>query len=251
MTPSVSDPVAAPADALSLVEKLYHSGAWFCLGIVAAFMALRWASQHVDWLEEDHRAVYVSAALGGLAVLIVPATQGATPNVSMILSACVTAVALALNPKKAPSQDPPTASAAKAAVVALMIAFAASCSGAGANIKTMTGAFASCANADLGQVVTDVAGRAVSLLSDVAAAIEGNATSLEADLTMLAAKVGFDTVLCAIAAADAVLTPIAPSLTAVPAPATAATPASPGLARAREWSVEHQKELALARKADK
>jgi len=96
-------------DPTTTINHLYSTGAWFCLAIVLAFFALRWASTHVAWLEEDHHAVYVSAALGGLTLLVVPAAQGTTPNMSMILSAVITVVALAANPKKpTPTPDAKT-----------------------------------------------------------------------------------------------------------------------------------------------
>jgi hypothetical protein len=88
-------------DPTSTIDHLYSTGAWFCLAIVLAFFGLRWAATHIAWLEEDHHAVYVSAALGGLTLLAVPAAQGTTPNTSMILSALITVIALAANPKKA------------------------------------------------------------------------------------------------------------------------------------------------------
>ena len=97
---ALPDPSSSPGETLSLLEKLYKSGALLSLGIVVAFLALRYASVHVAWLQEDHRAVLVAAALGALGLLVVPASQGATPNASMLVAALVTGVSLALNPKK-------------------------------------------------------------------------------------------------------------------------------------------------------
>ena len=59
-----------------ILFSLYHSGAYLCLGIVAAYLALRYASNHVGWLEVPGRAHYVAAALGGLALLVAPAIHG-------------------------------------------------------------------------------------------------------------------------------------------------------------------------------
>ena len=81
------DPLADPAASLSLFAKLYHSGAYLCLGIVVVFAGLRWASNHITWLEAPNRAHYVTAALAGLALIALPASQGTTPNLSMIVSA--------------------------------------------------------------------------------------------------------------------------------------------------------------------
>jgi hypothetical protein len=91
---AIPDPATAPLETLSLAEKLYHSGAYLCLGILALFLGLRYASQHVAWLEVPGRAHYVSAFLGGLALVAIPASQGSTPNLSMIVVAIGTVVSL-------------------------------------------------------------------------------------------------------------------------------------------------------------
>lgn len=94
------DPIAAPSETLSMLTKLYKSGAWLGLSILVAFFALTIASKKVAWLKHGRRAVYCSAALGGLALLTVPATQGTTPNISMLVAAFGAAISLALNPTK-------------------------------------------------------------------------------------------------------------------------------------------------------
>jgi hypothetical protein len=96
----VPDPLAAPVESVSMLTKLYKSGAWIGLGILIAFFALSIAAKKVAWLKEGKRAVYCSAALGGLALLAVPASQGSTPNAAMFLAAAIAAVTLALNPTK-------------------------------------------------------------------------------------------------------------------------------------------------------
>ena len=146
---AVPDPVADPLASLSLVEKLYRSGALVATGIVAAFFALTYASAKVAWLQTHHHAVYVSALLGGLALLVGPASQGQTPNASMLVSAAVAAVALALNPKKpatlavargdlppgadAPKPALPTGSTALVLIVLLGLGVAGSQVGCGPN----------------------------------------------------------------------------------------------------------------------
>lgn len=100
----VPDPLAAPGDSISLLSKLYHGGLFFDLGILVAFFALTIAAKKWKWLQDDHRAVFVAAALGALTILSVPAAQGTTPNIQMILGALITAVGLAMNPKK-PAAD--------------------------------------------------------------------------------------------------------------------------------------------------
>lgn len=100
MTPDNPDP--------TVLEKLYHSGAWVPLGILLAFFGLRAAKSRIVWLQEDHRAVWASAILGGLATLIVPATQGTTPNLAMIIGAIVTVASLHADPKKTPAEQKQT-----------------------------------------------------------------------------------------------------------------------------------------------
>jgi hypothetical protein len=97
----MNDPALDP----SVLEKLYHSGAWLCLAILVVFFALRAAKTRIAWLKEDHRAVWVSAILGGLALLVVPATQGTTPNLSMLIAALVTVASLHADPKKTPEEQ--------------------------------------------------------------------------------------------------------------------------------------------------
>lgn len=96
-----------------------------------------------------------------------------------------------------------------------------------ADTKVMTGAFATCAKADLGQIVTG----GLTLLGDVATIIVGNPATLEADLATLMGMVGLDGVKCAIAAVDAVLTPPPGTMAASNVAARL-----PGLARAIAWS---------------
>jgi len=96
-----TDPTLDP----SVLEKLYHSGAWLCLGILVVFFGLRAAKSRIAWLQEDHRAVWVSAILGGLALLAVPAMNGTTPNLSMIIGALVTVASLHADPKKTATEQ--------------------------------------------------------------------------------------------------------------------------------------------------
>jgi hypothetical protein len=94
------DPVTDPSGSLSLAEKLYHSGAWFCLGILVLAFGLREASAHVKALQSGKTAVYVAALLGALGVLLIPVSQGTTPNLQQVFGALVLAVGLVMNPTK-------------------------------------------------------------------------------------------------------------------------------------------------------
>lgn len=126
----MTDPALDP----SVLEKLYHSGAYLPLAIVVAFLGVTWASKHIAWLQAPNRVHYVSAAIAGLAILVGPATQGTTPNISMLIAALGTVVALVLpgaTPKgEAPqtvaidlSNKPPQAGRARLGVLLAIVAF--------------------------------------------------------------------------------------------------------------------------------
>lgn len=87
-------PTTAPST--DILAKLYSSGAYLPLGIVLVFLGVTWGSRHLSWLQVPNRAHYVSATIAGLAILVGPATQGTTPNVSMLLAAIGTVIALIL-----------------------------------------------------------------------------------------------------------------------------------------------------------
>ena len=104
VSPPMPDP-ANPMASISMWEKLYKSGAFFALGIVVIFSILYVADEKIAWLREGKRGVYIAAALGGLAIVFVPASQGSTPTLSMFVTALSTAVALIINPKKPDSSS--------------------------------------------------------------------------------------------------------------------------------------------------
>lgn len=124
----------------------------------------------------------------------------------------------------------------------LILAMVLSCATLKSDAKVMSGAFATCAQADLGQLLTNLpaslatdlfsAGVTVSvdgLLTVISKLVGANAPTLEADLTAIAGLISVDAIKCALAAIEAVLAPPAGSAT----PATKAEP--PGLARAKVW----------------
>lgn len=123
----IPDPLANPADSLTVLEKLYHSGAWIALVILVAFYGLTILSkQSIPWLQVGHRAAYLSSALGALAVLALPASQGTTPNLAMVVAALGAALTLRTNPKQ-PSQGsstsgPPSSGPPLGAVALVMLA---------------------------------------------------------------------------------------------------------------------------------
>ena len=114
------------------------------------------------------------------------------------------------------------------AIIGVLCIIAAACATVKHDLNTMSGAFATCERADLGAEV-NTAG--TTLLADVAAIIIGDAATLEADLTALAAKAGLESVQCAIAAVEAV-TEAKPAASG----AVSASLPLPGAARADVWS---------------
>ncbi len=92
------DPVGQPAETVDTVTKLWRSGAILPALIVAAFALLVVLRKYVAWLREGKRAVYTAAIIAGLATLVEAAAGGATPNLSMIISALGAVVALVVNP---------------------------------------------------------------------------------------------------------------------------------------------------------
>lgn len=92
-----------PTTVADRLAALWHSGAFVCVGIVVAFYGLSAASTRFAWLQTDHRAVCVAAALGFLTSLVGAIAQGSTPNLSMIVTAFAVAFGIATNPK-APAQ---------------------------------------------------------------------------------------------------------------------------------------------------
>ncbi len=115
------------------------------------------------------------------------------------------------------------------------------CATVKADARVMSGAFATCAKADLGEIV---AGSTTTLIEAVTSEVASNASTLEADLTALAVKVGLDGVKCALAAVEAVLAP--PSKPGAP-PTTQAPP--PGLLRARTWRKSEDNRVNAGREA--
>jgi hypothetical protein len=85
---------------VSVLEKLYSSGAFFCLGILVLFFVFRYLTKHWHYLRDGQRHVWAVALVGGLATLVVPATQGATPNTNMIVMVAITIVCISTDPKK-------------------------------------------------------------------------------------------------------------------------------------------------------
>lgn len=144
---------------ISTLSKLYHSGAWIPLGMLVAFFGLRAAATRVAWLKEDHRAVWVSAILGGAATLIVPLTQGTTPNISMIGAALMTVMALHADPKKTPAEQKQAQGGFVRLGLCVVIAMAGAMllfgCGASTRLKTLDATLATVDSAEIGLMAFD------------------------------------------------------------------------------------------------
>lgn len=99
---AVPDPEADPVGSASLVFQLWRGGTIPAALIVAAFLGLTFASRKVAWLSKGYAALVSASVLGGLAVIVEAASRGTTPTASMIGSALLASVALALKGQPAP-----------------------------------------------------------------------------------------------------------------------------------------------------
>jgi hypothetical protein len=115
------EPTTLPDPNVSTLDKLYSSGAFFCLGILVLFFVVRYLTKHWAWLREGQRHVWAVAFLGGLATLVVPATQGTTPNASMLVAVAITIGSILVDPKKV--------AAISSALVVFLLLFASMASG--------------------------------------------------------------------------------------------------------------------------
>lgn len=215
------------------IVSLYQHGALLPAGILAVYLLMRWGVGNVPWLKEPQHAHYATAIVAGLAVLAAPAAAGASPDLNHVISA-VLAIAMLMVPGVSQSKPDDTKKPeGGSARLAVMLAIAlAGCSWFGTKAKTMTGAFSTCAKADLGQVIHPTTGGVLdvvppaALLSFLDALLNLDGAGLEAQLGELARIVTADAVKCAIASVDAVMSP--PGQTAMLAPR--------GLLRAKAWA---------------
>lgn len=118
------------------------------------------------------------------------------------------------------------------ATVGMIYGTLVGCAAAKQDVKTMSGAFATCAKADLGVIVPEAG---VTLLSDVAKLVTGNPVTLVADLTALGMTFGVDSIKCAIASVEAVIAP-PPAATGSGSAQLATATRPPGLVRALAWA---------------
>jgi uncharacterized membrane protein required for colicin V production len=103
MAQPVPDPVADPVESVSFVVKLWKTGTLPATIIVAAFLALTFVARKVKALQKGYAALGAAAALGGLAILVEPASRGTTPTLQMVWMALLAAGAIAVKGKYEPT----------------------------------------------------------------------------------------------------------------------------------------------------
>lgn len=81
-------PTPQPSD-VGVMTKLYKSGSFFALGIMAVFLGLSVASK----LDKKH-AFYIATGLGGLALLVESIRKGDTPNATSVVEMLTTTVGI-------------------------------------------------------------------------------------------------------------------------------------------------------------
>lgn len=79
---------------MDTASHLYSSGAFIALGVFLVWKVLDWGSTHIAWLQAPGRAHYVTVAVAVAAVFGLPASQGTTPNMSMLFVAIGAAASL-------------------------------------------------------------------------------------------------------------------------------------------------------------
>jgi hypothetical protein len=113
-------------------------------------------------------------------------------------------------------------------------------------IKVMTGTFAACAQADLGQIIDGL-----PLETVIANILAANAMTLEAELGVVVAQVGIDAIDCAIAAIEAAL-PTAPATSTGGSAAERVDPSTGslrlGIARAHAFVANYRDQKATSTK---
>jgi hypothetical protein len=94
----VPDPVAAPVETASLVQRLWKSGAILPALLVGLWALLLLARKWVPWLSEGKRAVYLGIAVTFVGAFVERAAAGSTPTLGMLLAAAATAIGAVMSP---------------------------------------------------------------------------------------------------------------------------------------------------------
>jgi hypothetical protein len=96
---ALPDPVAQPIESVSLLVETWKGGTLPATIILGAFFLLSFLSRKVKALQKGYVAYGIAVALGGLAILVEPASRGTTPTWQMVGMALITAAALAAKAK--------------------------------------------------------------------------------------------------------------------------------------------------------
>lgn len=97
------DPVLQLPEHVSLFEKWWRGGQIQQAIFLALFVIGTIASRKVAWLRVGHRAVWASAIVSGLGMVVEAAMRGTTPNLAMLSAVAMTVLAKVMNPN-APEQ---------------------------------------------------------------------------------------------------------------------------------------------------
>lgn len=90
----VVDPIEHPVETASQVSKLWRNGQIPSAIIVAVFSLLVVARKKFAWLQKGWQAIAVGGVVSGLTILVTDQlVAGQTPNLSMVLSAVIAAIA--------------------------------------------------------------------------------------------------------------------------------------------------------------
>jgi hypothetical protein len=96
--------IIQPDDPGQLV-KLWEGGQILMAIIGGLYLALFYAQGKVPWLSIGRRAVYLAAAVGGLAVIVEAGQRGTTPSLGLLITAVMSAAMIIA---KSPSPPPVT-----------------------------------------------------------------------------------------------------------------------------------------------
>lgn len=104
----VPDPAEQPAEAASLVYRLYKAGHLVPAIILFSFFLLTLLQRWIAWLRTGWRRLAVSATLAGLGMLVERAIEGTTPNMYMLMGALGVALSMVVNAKGEPKEPAAT-----------------------------------------------------------------------------------------------------------------------------------------------
>jgi len=100
--PPVLDPVAQPAETASAVMRLWRGGQIPAALVLLGFAVAALLRKHVGWFSKGRQAAVFGSLLAGLSMLVTDQlVAGQTPNLGMVMSAAIAAVALYLRGEKA------------------------------------------------------------------------------------------------------------------------------------------------------